>query len=433
MLTRTLLFLQPGKIVDGRYELLRPLGRGGFAEVYAARQLHIDREVALKILHVPFDASREGLLKRERFTRDARLAARIKHPGVVTIYDFGVEPNGGFPYIAMELLEGHDLGEELERHGGMSEGRALRLLVGALDALQEGHRQGIVHKDLKPSNLYLVHPGTPKEHLKIIDFGIAMMGQEERITQSNQPLGTAAYMAPEYIRDQIASPALDVYQVGLILTEVLSGAPLVQGETPIQCMFRHLSGDLVLPAGLVDTPLGAVVRRALLMDHQQRYADAGAFAVALREVLGEAAPQAPARSRRAVMVGAAAALALALGALGWALWPPAPGPAVVAPTQEAAALPPLALREAPWKLGAAQRAGAQAAERALRLREARDRGQEQVAGALERAGAEAALPRGGVKRKPPQGVVERPAGEAPPAEGSPPPVEPKRVQIGEKL
>ncbi len=282
--------LPEGTTLKGEYRLTGYLGAGAFGAVYAADQLTINRRVAVKVLQAGNDDT-----ARERFLQEARVAASIDHPNIVTIFDYGVI-DGKQPFIVMELLKGHDLLHELEARGPMSPARALPLFISCLDALGEAHRLGIVHKDLKPSNLFLAHPSSHREVIKILDFGIARVGlaSSERvagapeqppsggITATGQAIGTPQYLAPEYVEKQIVSPALDVYQMGLILAEALTGRPAVDGNSWWSCALKHLRGELDLPPSLMDTPLGPVILKATARKPEDRYPDAHAFLGALR-------------------------------------------------------------------------------------------------------------------------------------------------------
>lgn len=274
--------LPPGTVIDNRYEIVDFIGAGGFAMVYRARHIHMQREVALKLLnispHFPQRAEFE-----ERFIREAQIAAQLRHPSIVTTHDFGFTPQERIPYLAMELLRGHELQQEIGE-GPVSPARALPLFVECLHALAEAHDAGIVHKDLKPANLFLVGLGTPREALKVLDFGVARVTSDAKVTKSGQVFGTPQYLAPEYITRQHVSPALDVYQMGLILVEALTGHAVVQGSNPFACADIHARGALDLPVDLLESPLGPVLRRALAVDPAERYPHARDFAKALQAI-----------------------------------------------------------------------------------------------------------------------------------------------------
>lgn len=281
--------IEAGQRIKDRYEIKSLLGKGGFASVFRAFDIDIERPVAIKVLNlaalVSGDGDREVVL--ERFRREAKLAARVSHPSVVQIHDYGVLEEADNPFIIMEVLEGHDLEDELEKRGPLSPERFIPLFVDALEALGEAHQLDIVHKDLKPSNLFLANPGGRRETLKVVDFGIAYIGDDEsdeRLTRTGFMLGTPQYVAPEYVEEQSVSPALDVYQMALILVELLAGQAVVGDTNPWRCAMRHVGRELSVPGPLLDSPLGPVIEQGLALDPADRFADAGAFAEALEAV-----------------------------------------------------------------------------------------------------------------------------------------------------
>ena len=283
--------------MNDRYEVTGFLGKGGFAAVYAGFDKVIEREVAIKVLSVHAGTMEQEAYaeKLERFRREAKASARIAHPNVVTVFDMGVIADTMQPYIVMEVLHGHSLSEELRDHGPLAPARAVGLFVGALDALGEAHALGIVHKDLKPSNLFLVAPHTALEELKVVDFGIARFDEEDAgLTGTGQVFGTARYFAPEYISEQLVTPALDVYQMGLILVELLCGLPAVRSNNPLECVMCHGRGQLEIPESLLQGVLGPVLLRAVSMDLAARYTDANRFRDALLQIDADAiAPVSP--------------------------------------------------------------------------------------------------------------------------------------------
>ena len=279
--------LVPGTLLDGRFRVDGALGRGGFATIYRGLQLNIERPVAIKVL----DASAKGARAKEvarRFLQEAKIAAQIDHPSIVNIIDFGVIPDTEQPYIVMELLVGRDLGAELKLNGPFAPSRIVPLLIDALEGLAAGHRAGVVHKDLKPSNLFLSHAGEENERLCVLDFGVARLKEEEagaqKMTQTGHFLGTPQYLAPEYVNDQCVTPAIDVYQMGLILVEVLTGTALIEAETTMKCIVKSSLGAFSIPDPILTSPLGGVVSKALAFEHAERFEDGWAFAQALRSI-----------------------------------------------------------------------------------------------------------------------------------------------------
>ena len=296
-----------GERVADRYDIRRHLGTGGFAKVFCAFDSVIEREVAIKFLDLRGVGGSSAMVATvlERFRREAKLAAKIPHRNVVNIYDIGQLDQGGYrPFIVMELLHGHDLEDQLNDHGPIEPERLLPLYVDCLDALGEAHDLGIVHKDLKPSNLFLSNPGVRSESLRIVDFGIAHIkgtaaeeheepGQGGRLTATGQILGTLQYLTPEYIAAQTISSALDVYQMALILVEMLSGERVIKTDNAFECLRIHTFGLLELPEYLLQSPLGEVLRKALEPDHQARYATAKVFADALSQIDPLSVPPSP--------------------------------------------------------------------------------------------------------------------------------------------
>ncbi len=269
-----------GRLVAGRYRLDAMLGRGGFGSVYRGWDAEIGRDVAVKLLEVASSARTDQQMTelRERFRREAMAAGRINHPCIVTIFDFGIPGDGSEAYLVMELLDGHDLAYELDNRGPLLPDRALRLFVPLLEALGRGHDLGIVHKDIKPQNIFLRNPGTDGESLCLVDFGVARVVHEDKLTVTGLLVGTPQYMAPEYITDTIVTPALDVYQMGLILAESITGIPSIPlDETFVRSCNRHFTGDLDVPDELYDGPFGAVLKRALAPNPNDRIPDATTF------------------------------------------------------------------------------------------------------------------------------------------------------------
>lgn len=275
--------LSPGTIVGGRYVIDGFLAKGGFASVYRAHHREIGRRLAIKVLDPPARASL-GDTFRQRFVAEAKLAAKIEHPGIVSVFDFGMLDDGR-AFIAMDLLDGHDLETEIER-GAMEAARFLPMFIDCLAALAQGHRQGIVHKDLKPSNLFIVRPGQEGERLVVLDFGIARSFDDPgaRVTQEGGFSGTPAYLAPEYIRHQTITPAIDVYQMGLILIETLTGAQAVKANSSMGYLLAHCLEPVRIPDALLDTRLGEICLKAVAKDPEDRFADALEFREALIDV-----------------------------------------------------------------------------------------------------------------------------------------------------
>jgi serine/threonine protein kinase len=243
--------------IRGRYRLERRLGGGGMAEVHLARDVELDRPVAVKLLaeHLAEDAE-----LRERFVREARIAARLAHPNVVAVYDAGDE--NGTPYIVMECVEGETLADLLLREGRLDPDRAVGLARQACAGLAHAHAAGLVHRDVKPGNLLLRRDGM----LKVADFGIARAAESTRLTLAGTILGTAAYLAPEQATGEEVTPAADVYSLGAVLYECLAGRPPRRVESladldPEQPITPLRDVVPAVPQELEDAVMHALARR----------------------------------------------------------------------------------------------------------------------------------------------------------------------------
>lgn len=275
--------LDKGALLDGRYRVLGVLGRGGFSTVYDAEQIQVGRRVAVKVLDLGLDVEEESTAVA-RFLQEARTAARLEHPNVVALYDAGVLDDGR-PFMVLQRFKGGTLKRYLRKQGSMPAQRALPLFLGCLDAVAKAHDEGIVHRDLKPSNLVLTDPGERTEALKVIDFGIAHLQLEQSdLTQKGALIGTVAYLAPEYILEYKVTPALDVYQLGLVLIELLTGRRAVKGEHPLHFAVGHSKGLVQIPDALRSSALGSVLEKATARSLEDRYPNAQAFRDALEGI-----------------------------------------------------------------------------------------------------------------------------------------------------
>jgi eukaryotic-like serine/threonine-protein kinase len=266
--------------VAGRYEVERTLGGGGMAVVYLARDGELGRPVALKVLAENLADDAE---LRQRFVREARLAARLSHPNVVRVYDAGEED--GRPYIVMECVDGESLAELLRREGALAADRVAELGTQACAGLEHAHRAGLVHRDVKPANLLLTEDGT----LKVADFGIAHAVGGTRVTEVGTVLGTAAYLSPEQALGDAVTPASDLYSLGTCLYELLAGEPPYGRETLGELFSRR---EVCPPPRLRGVPheLAAAVMRCLERDPRDRPASAAELA---RLLAGARSPTRP--------------------------------------------------------------------------------------------------------------------------------------------
>lgn len=290
--------LRPGMVVQGRYMLKKKLGVGGFAIVYLAHDAQIDRDLAIKFLNI--QGIEDNPQKREEFTarfeREAKLAARVRHSAVMEVYEYGLANNGTAPYIAMEYLKGHDLEEHLERFGPMEPEQFLKLFIPCIEALGFAHNEGIIHKDLKPSNLFIKYPGERRESMTIVDFGVAHIQAQysKRLTQTGNLFATPSYIAPEYAQSQTVCPPLDIYQMGLILVEGLTGKTVVDVDDFMLAIIQHAQGQLQIPKYLLESPLGPILRKSMALDYNDRYQNGFEFADALKQIDPLSIPPKPA-------------------------------------------------------------------------------------------------------------------------------------------
>ena len=228
-----------GHLVDGRYEVVRKLARGGMATVYLANDLRLTRTVAIKIMHDNLGSDADFV---SRFDREARSAARLSHPNVVAVFDQGTD--AGRPYIVMEYVEGSTLRHVVNREAPMPPQRALDLMLPIAAAVAAAHEAGIIHRDLKPENVLLSTRG----QLKVADFGLARAVTAHTATAQGMLIGTVSYIAPELVTHGRADARCDVYALGVVLYEMLTGAKPHTGDTPIQVAYSHVHNDLRAPS-----------------------------------------------------------------------------------------------------------------------------------------------------------------------------------------
>ena len=228
-----------GLLVDERYRVTRRLARGGMATVYVAQDERLDRPVALKVMH-PHLADSDAFV--ERFRREARSAARIVHPGVVSVFDQGIVTGQGF--LVMELIDGTNLRQLLRAQGAFTIPQALRYTTDTLEALRAAHRVGVIHRDIKPENILVPTDGPAK----VTDFGLARAASEVSMSSTGNMLGTVAYIAPEIATTAEADARSDIYSVGIMLYEMLTGAVPWAGESPLQIASHHVSDNVPSPS-----------------------------------------------------------------------------------------------------------------------------------------------------------------------------------------
>jgi beta-lactam-binding protein with PASTA domain len=323
--------LAPGTVVDGRYRILSRLGSGGMADVFLAQDEQLGRNVALKLLHRRF-AEDPGFV--ERFRREAQSAAGLQHPNVVGVYDRG--DYDGTYYIAMEHLPGRSLKQLIRQEAPLDPIRAIEIVLQILKAARFAHRHGVIHRDLKPHNAII----DSSDHVKVTDFGIARAGASD-MTETGSIMGTAQYLSPEQAQGHAVSEASDLYSVGVILYEMLTGRVPFDAESAVTIALKHVSEVPTAPTQLnaaIPPALEEVVLWALNKNPADRPKNADELIVALEQAKAAILAGDPGQrtaAMAAVGAGVAAAGAGLVGALGAGDVPPAVAPPPVAPVPSA--------------------------------------------------------------------------------------------------
>jgi len=275
--------IEPGTTIDGRYKVRSRIGSGGMADVYLAEDQLLGRQVAVKVLQHRFAEDQEFV---ERFRREASSAAGLSHPNVVAIFDRG-EWDGTY-YIAMEYLPGRSLKAIVREGGPMDPAGAIEIVIQILRAAKFAHRRGIIHRDLKPHNVILDEEG----RAKVTDFGIARAGASD-MTLTGSIMGTAQYLSPEQAQGKTVSETSDLYAVGIVLYELLTGRVPFEGETAVSIALMQVSAQAPRPSALnpaVGPVLDAVVMRSLAKNPADRYGDADEFIAALEQARAGESP-----------------------------------------------------------------------------------------------------------------------------------------------
>jgi beta-lactam-binding protein with PASTA domain/tRNA A-37 threonylcarbamoyl transferase component Bud32 len=262
------------QVLGERYEIGGVLGRGGMAEVHRGRDLRLGREVAVKVLRS--DLARDPSFQ-VRFRREAQAAASLNHPAIVAVYDTGEDrtTTGATPYIVMEYVEGETLRDVIRREGHLSSERAMSLSADICGALDFSHRNGIVHRDVKPGNVMI----TPQGTVKVMDFGIARAVSDSAATMTSTAavIGTAQYLSPEQARGESVDARSDVYSMGVLLYELVTGAPPFSGDSPVAVAYQHVREDPRLPSSInpeVPPELDAILLKAMSKNPANRYQSA---------------------------------------------------------------------------------------------------------------------------------------------------------------
>jgi hypothetical protein len=276
-----------GKTLADRFEILERIGEGGTGVVYRAKQLSVDRVIAIKVLgaHVSTDPSWV-----KRFHNEARAASRLDHPNTVRLIDFG-QTKEGLLFIAMEFLSGRSLRAEIEKLGRLPPNRVLRILSQMCASLSEAHNQGIIHRDIKPDNVYLVDMKGAGDYVKVLDFSVAKLdAPDAQVTRAGVVFGTPQYMSPEQGRGVPLDARSDIYAVGVVAYEMLTGKPPFDAKIPTEVVMMHLRDK---PAPLVGLPpqLTTIVMKALEKDAARRQQSAEELDNECQQCLAELFPR----------------------------------------------------------------------------------------------------------------------------------------------
>ncbi|MEZ4263326.1 MAG: serine/threonine-protein kinase [Polyangiaceae bacterium] len=258
-----------GRVVGGRYVLHEPLGAGGYGVVYRATDLEEPREVALKILGLDAVGASGGF---ERFCREVLVLSELDHPGIVKMLDFG-ETEIGEPFIACEMLRGRTLEDVFAERGRLSLREVADIAAQVLEALDAAHARGIVHRDIKPSNVFLMEGD---DAVKLLDFGVArQVGGGGTLTQHGEIIGTPSYMAPEQVTSGTLGPPTDLYALGLVMAEAITGEVVVTGRTAVRiCMAQGSPDPVALPAAVTHSALGHAIVTATQKRYEARFQEA---------------------------------------------------------------------------------------------------------------------------------------------------------------
>src|SRR3954447_6305032 len=269
------------RLLDGRYAIEARLARGGMASVYLATDIRLERRVGVKVRRPARPEDRDSAAG---FTREPRAAARLSHPAAVSVYDQGTDD--GHVFLVMEYVAGATLREVLRDRGRLTAGEAVAVMDHVLAALGAAHAAGLVHRDIKPENVLV----TPDGRVKVADFGLARAIAGTTLTgDDGMLLGTAAYVAPEQVRDGVADARSDVYSAGILFFELLTGTPPFSGDSAVNVAYRHMNEDVPAPssrASGIPAELDALVRSATAREPAARPADGRALHAQLEQVRG---------------------------------------------------------------------------------------------------------------------------------------------------
>ncbi|HEU0034134.1 MAG TPA: serine/threonine-protein kinase, partial [Kofleriaceae bacterium] len=272
-----------GKVIDGRYEVQARIGEGGMGVVYKARQISIDRVIALKMLNPQMATDPTWV---QRFYNEAKACSRLQHPNTIRMFDFGQTSDGRL-FMTMEFLDGQSLRAALQ-NGPLAPQRVVKILIQCCASLAEAHSIGIIHRDIKPDNVFLLNMAGSPDFVKLLDFSVAKLLEGDRMkTQAGVVFGTPQYMSPEQGRGMPLDARSDLYALGILAFEMLTGNVPFNDDNPMTVIQMHLHGQVPPLPQAIPYSVQAIVRRAMEKDPSRRYQSAGEMMQHCQQVFAE--------------------------------------------------------------------------------------------------------------------------------------------------
>ncbi|HEY5949170.1 MAG TPA: serine/threonine-protein kinase, partial [Kofleriaceae bacterium] len=272
-----------GRVIDGRYEILARIGEGGMGVVYKAKQISIDRVIALKMLNQQMAGDQQWV---QRFYNEAKACSRLQHPNTIRMFDFGQTQDGRL-FMTMEFLDGVSLRDALDR-GAIAPQRVIKILIQCCASLAEAHSIGIVHRDIKPDNVFLLNMAGSPDFVKLLDFSVAKLLEGDRMkTQAGVVFGTPQYMSPEQGRGLPLDARSDLYALGILAFEMLTGNVPFHDDNPMTVIQMHLHAGVPPMPDTVPYSVQQIVRRALEKDAGRRYQSSGEMMQQCQQVFAE--------------------------------------------------------------------------------------------------------------------------------------------------
>ncbi len=279
-----------GKVIDNKYLVQSMLGEGGMAVVYKAHHTIMERTVVIKVMHGWLMANDKSI---ERFMRECKTTAKLSHPNIVTVYDVG-SLGGNAPYLVMEYIKGEALADKIHRQGALPFSTTANIIIQMCRGLQEAHNHGVIHRDLKPDNVLLQDKSDRPDWVKIVDFGISHIVHEsgKRLTKTGRMVGTPEYIAPEQLKDKPMDMRTDLYALGIMIYEMLTGHVPFEGESAESILMKHLMDEpppmsKYKPEFKDGTPFDAIVTKLLQKDPDARYQTATELRLDVEQTLSQ--------------------------------------------------------------------------------------------------------------------------------------------------